>query len=112
MATVARIFTNRQKRALRMRAANDKGTHTKEEWTEMLNFFERTCCCCLGESDLLNVERDHIIPVSVGGSNSIRNLQPLCARCNASKGLNISDWRPQLADFLGKELPEIYTNPF
>lgn len=31
-------------------------------------------------------ELDHIMPVALGGTNSIENLQYLCKNCNASKG--------------------------
>lgn len=37
-----------------------------------------------------NLEYDHIIPVSKGGSNTARNIQLLCEKCNRSKGPNIA----------------------
>ena len=95
-----------------MALAKQKGNHTKNEWIEMVDFFENTCAECLGESGLLNIEKDHIIPIYQGGSNHIRNLQPLCSRCNSSKGPNAIDWRQQLADYLGKNLPDMYKNAF
>lgn len=36
-----------------------------------------------------NLEFDHVIPVSMGGAHTVRNLQLLCVSCNAAKGGNL-----------------------
>lgn len=37
-------------------------------------------------SDLFPLTIDHIVPKSLGGSNHIDNLQPMCSACNTAKG--------------------------
>lgn len=36
-----------------------------------------------------NLEYDHIVPISRGGSNTVRNIELLCEKCNRSKGNKI-----------------------
>jgi 5-methylcytosine-specific restriction enzyme A len=40
-------------------------------------------CHCIFSEAKLNV--DHIIPIALGGSNDLSNLQTLCRRCNNKK---------------------------
>lgn len=40
---------------------------------------------CVKCSRKENLEFDHIIPASKGGSNTARNIQLLCAKCNGAK---------------------------
>jgi len=44
-------------------------------------------CTICGSSERL--ELDHVIPVSKGGSNTVRNIQLLCESCNRRKGAEI-----------------------
>jgi len=81
-------------RAERLREARKKGTHTRAEWLEMLDASGHVCCACGSEVIGGNPTKDHIIPISLGGSDSIRNLQPLCRECNAGEaGYSGKDFR-------------------
>ena len=44
-------------------------------------------CVLCGSNE--NIEFDHIIPFSKGGTDTYRNLQILCEKCNRSKSNNI-----------------------
>jgi 5-methylcytosine-specific restriction endonuclease McrA len=75
----------------RARVLGAIGTYSIAEWRALLKKYAYRCLCC-GYEGILTV--DHIIPLALGGSNSIDNIQPLCFNCNARKGATIVDYRP------------------
>lgn len=82
---------NTAKRAERLEAARQKGTHTALEWEVLKKVLGPACVRC-GE-DGWKLEKDHIIPIYQGGSDSIDNIQPICAPCNVGKGPENIDHR-------------------
>lgn len=72
---------NRNRLARRKSA---EGTHTVEEIAELLVSQNNRCNCCGVELDDTK-HLDHIMPLCLGGSNWIENLQYLCQWCNTSK---------------------------
>lgn len=69
------------------------GKYTQKEWKELLNYCGNKCLKCGATTRL---EADHVIPISIGGDNSIDNIQPLCRYCNAQKHVDIIDYRPYI----------------
>jgi 5-methylcytosine-specific restriction endonuclease McrA len=85
------IGKNKQTRSKRLRIARLKGSHTKEQWEQLKQMFDFTCVRCLTKN--FPVEKDHIMPLYQGGDDSIQNIQPVCAKCNASKSSESIDFR-------------------
>lgn len=67
----------------RARKFSADGILVEDEWQSILDKFGNKCAICGAEGKLTI---DHIVPLSVGGSNTIDNIQPLCRSCNSRKG--------------------------
>lgn len=75
----AGVATNRAKRK------RADGSFTGAEVTSLFRKQRGFCAICT--SDLLTkFHRDHIVPLKLGGTNFIQNIQLLCQPCNSAKG--------------------------
>lgn len=88
----ARINVSNHKRHSILRNA---GSHTPEEWDQLCARYDHRCLCCGEEKPLT---KDHIMPLSKGGVNTIDNLQPLCMTCNVRKHARHIDYRQAEGD--------------
>lgn len=69
----------------RVRKRNAQGSHTYKEWVELKERFNNMCLCCKQFEPNITLTEDHIVPLIMGGTDSIDNIQPLCASCNTRK---------------------------
>ena len=70
------------------------GTHSRFQWLAKLNEFDLCPRCNRAWSDVpprpnrrykFVWTKDHILPLSRGGTDHISNIQPLCYQCNFTK---------------------------
>jgi len=59
------------------------GRHSIAEWLDLVQFYGGRCFYCGAVPKVLT--RDHEIPVSRGGDDSIWNILPACQSCNSRK---------------------------
>lgn len=77
----------RKRRAIK----NGQTEHfTEYEWKLLCEQYDQRCLRC-GEKKPLTA--DHVMPLIMGGRDTIDNIQPLCLNCNSSKGARYVDYR-------------------
>ncbi len=59
-----------------------EGSHTLEEWQKLKEIYGNKCASC---REFKPLTKDHVMPLSRGGSDYITNIQPLCRNCNSKK---------------------------
>lgn len=93
-----RKWIQSQIRRQRLNEAMERGTHTDDEWQQILERFDFRCVRC-GCSPDPRPCKDHITPIYQGGSDAANNLQPLCRECNTSKGPDSFNWAAYREEF-------------
>lgn len=78
-------------RSQRLAEARARGTHTDQQWMDLVTRFAMRCVRC-GCTPVPRPCKDHILPIYLGGSDAIGNLQPLCRECNSSKTADSTNW--------------------
>ena len=66
-------------------------TVTTKEWKSVLDKYG--CRCLYPGCERTDLTMDHVIPLSLGGTHAIDNIQPLCSFHNSSKGTKAIDYR-------------------
>ena len=104
-----KIFNACSKR--RQREENQGNGITKEQWFEMMNFFEWRCAYSGeyigGNSEYRTV--DHIMPLVQGGLNEIWNCVPMYSNYNFSKHTSdMLEWYQQQEFYSEERLNKIY----
>lgn len=81
------------------------GSYTTDQWHALCKFYNFRCLKCNKKLPFKKLTLDHIKPISRGGSSHIWNTQPLCGKCNTSKGDKEIDYRKTLPDWLNRDGP-------
>ena len=100
-------FNKRQRRRIK---EEQQGTGiTKDQWLEMMNFFNWKCAYSGEALTKDNRSVDHIVPLNIGGDNIIWNMAPMKLNYNSSKqDKDMLEWYKEQDFYDPKRLAKIY----
>ena len=100
-------FNSRQKR--RTKEERQGAGITKDQWLEMMKFFDWKCAYS-GETLTKDTRSiDHIVPLNSGGDNMIWNCVPMLRSLNSSKhDKNMEKWYKEQSFYDPNRLAKIY----
>lgn len=93
----------------RRKARKNQVLSTPYDFKAICNHYGNVCLCC-GVSPIAGERKtmltpDHVVPISKGGPDTSDNIQPICLKCNTSKGdHHQTDYRPDRGVSLPKQL--------
>lgn len=96
------------KKSYRIRKLEAEGSHTKAEWEALKKKYNNMCLCCKNFEPSIKLSEDHIIPLSLGGTDYISNIQPLCLSCNKIKWVKEINFISQYSQ--GREYELVVSN--
>ena len=70
------------------------GDHTHEQWCQLKEVSGHICVKCGKPEHSIRggLVRGRVVPLCLGGDNSIQNIQPLCQSCASAKGPEIINY--------------------
>jgi len=98
-----------QRRLDVMLAAKAIATHTAAEWRAKCQAIGYRCAYCNGHNQ--SMHKDHIIPITRGGSDSIDNVTLACYRCNSLKSNMTAEEFLHYNNMVGRVLTPIDSTP-
>lgn len=78
-------------RTRRAKKKGNGGTITATEWQSVLEKYSNKCL--YPGCNRTDIQMDHVVPLALGGTHTIDNVQPLCKHHNNSKGIKVIDYR-------------------
>lgn len=86
------------------------GNHSDVEWSALIRQWKWRCFYCarpICKNSIdpdAEVTKDHMLPISRGGSDFIWNIVPACFRCNTMKGtMTVDEFKVARPGLCGKE---------